>query len=255
MKRILSTFILMLLLNNQSIADEIRFVGETYCPYLCEKDQEGFMLEIARVVFENNGHMITYQALPWSRALLTIHKNKQADALLSVVKESEPNLIYPTEELGHIKGCYFTSENSDWKYTGLKSLEDITLGLIDNYGYGADPVLAKHIEKFKNDKNRIIFLAGTSTSITQILHMIERGRVSGTTDDQYVVNYTIKKNNITGIRLAGCSGANIPLYIGFSPFNPKAKEYAEILSAGIQTLRKSGELEIILNKYGVSDWK
>lgn len=43
--------------------------------------------------------------------------------------------------------------------------------------------------------------------------------------------------------------------IAFSPALPQSEKYAEILSAGIAELRKSGELKQILSKYGLEDWK
>ena len=45
------------------------------------------------------------------------------------------------------------------------------------------------------------------------------------------------------------------LYIAFSPQLPKAKEYARILSEGMNELRASGELQAILSQYGLTDWR
>ena len=45
------------------------------------------------------------------------------------------------------------------------------------------------------------------------------------------------------------------LYMAFSPKNPKSKEYAKLISAGIEQMRLSGELGKILAKYGLTDWR
>lgn len=45
------------------------------------------------------------------------------------------------------------------------------------------------------------------------------------------------------------------MYIAFSPAISQSKEYARILSEGVDTLRKSGELKTILKKYGLDDWE
>jgi polar amino acid transport system substrate-binding protein len=43
--------------------------------------------------------------------------------------------------------------------------------------------------------------------------------------------------------------------MAFSPKNPKSKEYAKLLSAGIEQMRLSGELSKILAKYQLTDWR
>ncbi|MCP4179692.1 MAG: hypothetical protein GY756_18185 [bacterium] len=54
---------------------------------------------------------------------------------------------------------------------------------------------------------------------------------------------------------AGSLAAQNQIVIGFSLLNPKSNHYIKILSEGIDELRKSGELEIILAAYGLADWK
>ena len=56
-------------------------------------------------------------------------------------------------------------------------------------------------------------------------------------------------------KAAGSDGNPSPIYICFSPANPKSKEYAKILSDGVIEMRKSGELAKILSAYGQKDWK
>ena len=61
--------------------------------------------------------------------------------------------------------------------------------------------------------------------------------------------------NLDEITEIGGSLSATAHYIGFSPENPKSEEYARILDQGMRELRASGELEKILQKYGMSDWK
>ncbi len=56
------------------------------------------------------------------------------------------------------------------------------------------------------------------------------------------------------VESAGQVGAPEPVFIAFSPANPRAKEYARILDEGMKKLRSSGRLEKILGKYGIKDW-
>ena len=45
------------------------------------------------------------------------------------------------------------------------------------------------------------------------------------------------------------------VFMAFSPAGAKSKEWARILSDGIREMRANGELQKILAKYGVQDWK
>ena len=57
------------------------------------------------------------------------------------------------------------------------------------------------------------------------------------------------------LKSAGIAAKPNKAYIAFSPVLPKSEEYAQILSNGMIELRKTGKLEKILNKYGLTDWK
>ena len=50
---------------------------------------------------------------------------------------------------------------------------------------------------------------------------------------------------------AGPASDITPLYIAFSPNNPKSGEYAKALSEGMTRLRKSGKTEAIMQQYGL----
>jgi polar amino acid transport system substrate-binding protein len=37
--------------------------------------------------------------------------------------------------------------------------------------------------------------------------------------------------------------------------NPRAQAYADMLSDGVETLRRSGQLKRIMDRYGLPDWE
>jgi len=45
------------------------------------------------------------------------------------------------------------------------------------------------------------------------------------------------------------------IYIAFSPKNPNSKKYAKILSDGMLEIKRSGELQKILDKYSIKSKK
>jgi len=82
------------------------------------------------------------------------------------------------------------------------------------------------------------------------------GRVTVVIEASPVFMYYATKLGVQDkVRFAGTAVEPQKAYIAFSPKHPKSKEYAKMLSDGIDAMRKSGELKKILEKYGLKDWK
>lgn len=63
--------------------------------------------------------------------------------------------------------------------------------------------------------------------------------------------YELKKMGIIeSVSIAGHTTEGLHDYSGFSPQNPDATHYAQILSDSLAELKKSGRLDDILNSYG-----
>ena len=86
--------------------------------------------------------------------------------------------------------------------------------------------------------------------------MMLKDRIDALLDDRVVLQYTLKRMKQTELFTeAGMPEDANPVYIAFSPAKPESKKYAEILVKGIEELRKSGELDKIMDKYGMKDWE
>jgi len=55
------------------------------------------------------------------------------------------------------------------------------------------------------------------------------------------------------IKNAGCATASYA-FMALSPLNPKSRQYADLFSAGMRKIHKSGQLKKILAAYGVPEW-
>lgn len=88
------------------------------------------------------------------------------------------------------------------------------------------------------------------------LRLLVGGSLDVVVDATAVLAFTVNKMGIKDkVAVAGSGGAPLKMFIAFSPADPKAKDYADILSAGTAALRNSGELKKLLAKYGLQDWK
>ena len=79
-------------------------------------------------------------------------------------------------------------------------------------------------------------------------------RVDTVIENVHVMDYSLRKYRITGVRLAGCD-ASTPIYMAISPAREDAAKIASSMAQGIRKLRKTGRMREILAKYGLSDWK
>ena len=140
-----------------------------------------------------------------------------------------------------------------WAATKLKakSFTGKKIGVIQDYTFAE---IEDYLQANKNTLS-VQYVRGAFPLETNLKKLIGK-RFDITIDDGVVVNYTAKEMGIEKeIKSAGNLSAKNNIVIGFSSNNPKSSEYARILSEGIDALRKSGELDKILSKYDIKDWK
>lgn len=82
------------------------------------------------------------------------------------------------------------------------------------------------------------------------------GRIDSVIESTAVMNAKLLLMGLSDrIVKAGTIGSPTLLYVVCSPVKPVSKTYVKLLSEGIRSMRKSGELDSILSRYGVTDWK
>ncbi|MCF8068017.1 MAG: transporter substrate-binding domain-containing protein [Desulfobacterales bacterium] len=233
-------------------ADTIELVADEWCPYNCEPDSAapGFIIEIAQTVFEKAGHDVIYKNVNWARAILQTRDGKHT-AIVGASVGDAPDFIFPEEELGNLDTSFFIKTERNWEYTGIASLKDMSLGAIKGYAYGDE--LDTYISENKDSKT--VQLSTGDDALDNMINKLILGRVDVIIEDKNVLLLAAKEKGILDqIKHAGSDTLD-PLYIAFSPANPKSAEYAQILSDGLKELRASGKLNDILSKYGLTDWK
>lgn len=232
-------------------ADEITIAGDPWCPYTCDQKAplKGYLLDISFKALKK--HKVDYKTYAWTRVLDEARSGKIA-AAAGAAEQDQEGLIFTKSPLGISKSCFYVKKGNPWKYTDMKSLDQIILGVIGDYAY--DDALDVYIEKNKNNPKKVQAVTNDQ-GVDLNFKKLEAGRIGTFIEDENVVGYWIKENKKEGLfENAGCVGA-IGIYVGFSAKNPNAKKYAEELEAGYKELRKSGELKKILDQYGMTDWE
>lgn len=230
-------------------SDTIVIAADPWCPFNCEPGsaKPGFMVELARAVFEPLGHTVTYETVNWSRALVETREGKY-NAVFGATASDAEDFVFPTAAQGQSGNGYFVQAGNDWKLESPDSLQDKTIGLIRDYAYG-DEIEAQIKQYAKAD-----YASGDDALTTNIKKLVA-GRLDIVVEDANVFNYTASELGLldkTRLEKAVDFG---PVYIAFSPAIATSKTFATQLDSGMAELRANGKLSEILSKYGLADWE
>lgn len=249
---LIACLVLTIFLAGFAAADTITVRADSWPPYNDEpnSEQPGYMVEIAQVIFSAHGHNIDYKLMPWTRSLDEVRKGTY-DAVIGTDPDESPELIFPNEAFGVNQNGFFVKKGSAWKYSGIDSVKQIRLGVIDGYGYYPD--LDKYIEGYKGSK---LFAATGDDALPKLLKMLKAGRIDVVIENVNVMTQTLKEKNLSNeLVSAGIAEEKFDLFMAFSPEKANSKEYSRIFDEGLAKLRRSGKLQEILARYGLADWK
>jgi polar amino acid transport system substrate-binding protein len=117
----------------QANAESISIRADEWCPYNCAPDSDapGFMIEIAKEVFEPMGHTIEYKTLNWSRAIVETRKSKYVAIVGASMGDAE-DFVFPASALGQSSNSLYVVQSDDWTYTGLDSVKGRKVGIIQD---------------------------------------------------------------------------------------------------------------------------
>jgi polar amino acid transport system substrate-binding protein len=245
-------FVGALVLSLPAQAATIVLESDIWCPYTCAVagDRPGYMVEIARAVFEPLGHTVEYRVIPWPRAVENVRNGSADGAIGATLDDVKDTLLLPAEPLGRSKNVFVTAKGSPWTYSGPDSLSGRKLGTIRGYNYG--DALESWI---KAHHDRVEEAAGDAP-LDANLKKVASNRVDATIDDAAVMAFTIARLGLGNqLREAGSDATVSDLYIAFTKAKPEGAVYARQLSEGIAALRSQGKLAAILGRYGLKDWK
>ena len=235
------------------LGDTITLKADYWMPFNGDgKAKTGYMLDIAKAIFEANGHKVVFTTTPWEKAIVEVRSGK-CNAIIGAGSDDAPDFVFPSEELGISVQLFCVKSGTPWKYAGLGSLKAIKLGVIKDYTY------FKELDDYiKANPGAVVYGTGDNPLQSNLTRLVE-GELGATVDDRSVLKYTIAKMNLQGKVAITTSNSDAAksskLFIAFSPNNPKSAEYAKVLTDGVLTLRANGELPKILAKYGLTDWK
>jgi polar amino acid transport system substrate-binding protein len=234
-------------------ADTVTIRVGSWCPYVCEPGSErpGYLIEIARRVFGENGHAIDHRELPLPRAIALV-RDGSYDAVASIGRDDAPDLVFSQPMGLHVTGLALR-RGSGFRFEGVRSLETLRLGSsigAASWGAGLDAYIAAN----RDDPERIDLTGGERTYEVQIRKLLA-GRIDAIANNTIVLAWLAREmgvaNRIEIVEIA----RNDDVYFAFAPGAPRSADYARLLDEGVARLRASGELAAIMARYGLPDWE
>ena len=234
-------------------SNTITFVADRWPPFndVPDSEMEGYMMDVARAVFEPQGYKVVYKNMPWNRAIVESRKGR-FDAIIGASRVDAPDFVFPEEELGRNKLSFYITKESNWTFKDVSSLEQVYLGVIDGYDYRA---WFKEYERTHPEK---IYVRHGKTPLKENLKLLLHGRLDAVVDNEAALRWVAKDMGILDQLKSGGEdtvGGVSYIYHAFSPARPTSGHYARLLSQGIRELRENGRLQAILDRYGIQDWQ
>lgn len=239
------------LMSGPAAADTIKVRADRWYPFNGDPGSErpGYVIEIMQRVLGAAGHDIDYRVQPWERALRDV-RSGAADCTVGTYPDEAPGLLFPEVPIGKDTDVFITSPESRWSYSTIDDLAGQRLGAVSGYAY--DPALDGFIAA-NPDKT---ILVNSQEGLQRGLRMLDAGRLDVFVESRTVFLATVYlAGTRPKYRIAGDNGAPIGLYVACTPANPHSRTWLTLLDEGIPALRKSGDLAILLRRYGLDDWE
>lgn len=231
-------------------------VADEWCPYNCAQNdaRQGYVIDLLRGIFAQAGLPATYLVTPWTRAIRMVEQGK-ADLLVGTTPEITPHLLLSLP-IGENRTCFFTTRGSPWHFRQMADLHEQRLGVIQDYAsYDAGGVLDRYIASSPPEQGKVLRATGAQ-ALQKNLRMLTAGRLDVVVENCNVGAYRLQKLGLTEkIRLAGqLDSFNGTVNIGLNPAAPDAQQWLTLINQGLTEKRRSGELERLLQTYGLHDW-
>lgn len=246
-------------------------VTTEFCPYVCasekEGGQEGFVIDIFRAIFEKRGHAVRFEIQPWTRTLKTFNEKGPFDGLIAATRLHPINrdiAVFPETEICRYTHKFYGLKDSKlaktWKYKRIKSLKDVSLAGVKGWTYSSIEVT-----RYVNDPppGALVSAMYGEDVVRRNINMLLRKRTDLYVENEFMARYFLHKEKKAGNTEVDkiISIDSVPIDEGAADSYPvfykdrNGEKYADIFVKGMKELRVSGEMDRIMEKYGLKDWR
>jgi polar amino acid transport system substrate-binding protein len=217
-----------------------------------ESGSEGFMIDVARAVFQKEGYRVRVNFFPYMRSIQEVREGR-ADGVLLVAEATAPGLVFLKNPISKEKVAFFVRKGETWRYRGVESLE--AKRIATGFGFDfADPEIGDFIRKRSAAAPTMVQLISGKDVNSRNFKKLLGGRADIVIATEIIGTYVARQDGISDrVEIAGRSRSYIVAQTGFDPRDPASAVYADLLSRGVAELVRSGKMGEIKAKYGLRD--
>ncbi|QTL38186.1 substrate-binding periplasmic protein [Pseudoalteromonas viridis] len=211
--------------------------------------QPGYMIELAKAIFEAEGIEVDYQLMPWERALHEA-RSGNIDCVVGAYKEDAPDFVFPQAHWGLDRAHFYVAKGDSWRFSDFNGLLSRKVGLIGGYAYGDE------FDAFAaNNKGAAFQYMSGDGALDKNIKKLLAGRIDTIVESVAVLEAKVKEMGVQGqVVSAGELTKATPMYIACSPENPLSVGYMKMVDAAMPVLKSNGTLDKILDSYGLQPW-
>lgn len=244
---------LFLCLAAASQAEVITIRADPWLPYngVGQRKPDGYMIDLAKRIAQINGHTVNYNNMPWDDAIEAVRKGEY-DCVVGAAKDDAEDFAFPAESWGKSNNAFWGMAETTWRFTGIDSLESIRLLALEGYSYSE--TLDPYIEAHASDGKVMVINPIRRAANAAVSNLVARKA------DVFVEDVNVMQQTLRGMQMQdrvinlGALDELTDVYIACTPAKPRGAQYAQMFSEGLKALRNSGELQKILDAYGLQDW-
>ena len=230
----------------------VKLCADQWMPYNGDPAdaKPGYVVELARKIFEPTGTKVDYTVMPYDEALEKVKAGEMTGAI-GPNQEEGKELVLPAEPIGSLATCLITRADSTWTYDNVASFRHARLGVIKGYTYW--PALDTYIERCAaKDK---VFVAEGDEPLEVLMQKLQAREIDVVVESEPILLWYLRSHELDRNQFRVVfKGTVEPIYVGFSP-NDEGRRFAAQFDEGLRSLRASGELTALLARYGLRDWR
>ena len=213
------------------------FASDEWCPYVCfESTRAGYLVELAREVFESPARPVEVRRMSWARAIREAETGR-IDGVLGAVRGESATLVYPTLAAAGDRPAFAVRTEDPWTFTGVEVLADRRIGLADGYRFG--PKLDGALFPGGRGGPTLEPLSSDRPTWTNLRKLVD-GRIDTVLDNGHVLRHEIDRGGFSpAVRLIDV-GVENPIFIAFAS-TPTGQTLAEHFDRAM--LERSGHRE------------
>ncbi|CAH0536329.1 substrate-binding periplasmic protein [Vibrio marisflavi] len=243
--KLVGVFILIFI-SFSSYSKTLKIAYIDWCPQLCVGEKsEGYIIDTVKIIFKDSEYKLEFEKFPWSRAINNVRSGNY-DALLSPAKKEAPDLIYPDNEVGVQKMCFFVRKDSNWVFNGLNSLEGLRVGGIIDSGFDEE------FEFINETGGNFELMPYNGEYLNQSFLKLDNDRIDVFMFTLNTTLYEMKKRN-KEYKDAGCLTRD-KIYMAFSPKFTTKSPVIRYFDKNMARLKSSNTISEIMKKYGLNNW-